>query len=350
MFGTNSINHAANLPSIDNKELQVLFGTRLAEYIIFQYRRTLAVNLFLTIDSDVDLCRTITYLCEDHDDVPDMSDSAIDGVIKRKTMAPPKVKTFHGFCKGGFETKLSIEQLECIEQSDILSKWYNDQLATAIENGKNAIMARFYRRLLVKAHPKNTGGNAGLISGGNQVGSPNQPVLFDPANADKLMTSILDVIKQMPEVAPMPNEFGKSTQDAFIFGHPKMETVLMQVPEYYSYEIVGDCANCSLFTDVFKHKPRGIMPITSYCVESQTCENGGDPITIYPVLFGIRYHGAKGALRVKAKNYLTEDQESVIYGVNFYHHMHVYDSRFLGVAWVTIAQEQPATVDGCGGD
>lgn len=347
MFGNNSINHAANLPSIDNQELQVLLGTRLAEYIIFQYRRTLALNLFLKIDSDVDLCKTITYLCEDHDDVPDMSDSAIDGTMKRKTIAPPKVKTFQGFCKGGFETKLSTEQLECINESEILSKWYNDQLATAIENGKNAIMARFYRHLLTYAHPKNSGNNAGLTGGGNVVGSPTQPVLFDPANADKFMTSILNVVEQMPRAASVENEYGQSQNDAFIFGPQSMQTVLRQTDEYMRYDSVGECAACSLFTDVFSHKPRGIMPITSFCVESHTCTSGGEPLTVYPVLFGKRYHGAKASLRVKTHNYMSPDGESVFYRVNFYHHIHTFDPRFMGVAWITVKNEQPATVSGC---
>lgn len=347
MFGSNSVNHAANLPSIDNKELQVLFGTRLAEYVIFQYRRTLALNLFLMIDSDVDLCRTVTYLCEDHDDVPDMSDSAIDGSIKRKTIAPPRVKTFQGFCKGGFETKLSIEQLECIEQSDVLSKWYNDQMATAIDNGRNAIMARFYRHLITNAHPKNTGLNAGLTGGGNVVGSPTDPVLFDPANADKFMNSILNVVKQMPKSSRVDNEYGQSAEDAFLFGPQSMESVFMQVPEYNSYDSVGDCANCALFSDVFNKMPRGVMPITSFCVESRTCLSGGEPLTIYPVLFGKRYRGSKASLRVKTKNYMSDDGDSVFYRTTFYHHIHTFDPRFLGVAWITVQNEQPATVSGC---
>lgn len=347
MFGANSVNHAANLPAIDNQELQILLGTRLSEYIVKQYRRTLAVNLFLDIESSVDLCRTIQYLVEDHDDVPDMSDSAVDGPLKRKTIAPPKVMQFQGFCKGGFETKLAVEQLECIQQSEILNKWYNDQMATAIENGANAIMARFYRHMITNSHPKNTGGNAGLTGGGNQVGLPTRPVLFDPANADKWASSILDTIKQMPRATSVPNEFGVSAEDAFFFGPQKMESVFMQVPEYNSYDRVGDCASCALFKDVFDRKPRGLMPITSYCVESRTCQSGAGPLTIYPVLFGKRYLGSKASMRVKTHNYMSNDQESVFYRVTFYHHIHTYDPRFQGVSWITVKNDQPATVEGC---
>lgn len=347
MFGSNSVNHAANLPAIDNKDLQVLLGTRLAEYVIRQYRRTLAVNLFLDVDSDVDLCRTITYLCENHDDIPDMSDSAIDGAIKRKVIAPPKVIVFQGFCKGGFETKLSVEQLECIQQNEILNKWYNDQLATSIENGGNAIMARFYRHMLTNANPKNTGPNAGMTGGGNQVGLPTRPVLFDINNADKFMTSILSVIKQMPRATSVANEFGTSIEDGFLFGPQSMESVLMQTPEYQRYDSVGDCATCSLFKDVFDRKPRGLMPITSFCVESRTCNSGGGSLTIYPVLFGKRYHGVKASLRVKLHNYMSLDGESIFYRTNFYHHIHTFDNRFQGVAWITVKDEQPATVEGC---
>ena len=349
MFG-NGVNHAANLPAIDNQDLQVLLGTRLSEYIIFQYRRTLPLHLFLKIDSDVDLCRTITYLCEDHESTPDMGDSAIDGTIKRQTLKAPKVKTFQGYCKGGFEVKLSDEQMECIGQSDVLTTWYNNQIATAIENGKNAIMARFYRHLLTNAHPKNTGSNAGMTEGGNQVGSPSAPVLFDPDNADKLMTSILNVIKQMPETGYVDNEFGRSAQDAFIFGPQGMETVLMQTEAYNRWDSVGDCGNCSLFKDVFDKKPRGLMPITSSCIERRTCVSGGETITVYPVLFGKRYMGSKASLRVKAKSYQSADGDSYFQRVGYYHHIHTYDPRFLGIAWITVAHDQPATVVGCGGD
>ncbi len=347
MFGNNGVNHAANLPAIDNQDLQVLLGTRLSEYIIFQYRRTLAIHLFLEIDSDVDLCKTITYLCENHDEVPDMSDSAIDGSLKRKVLAPPKVKVFQGFCKGGFETKLSVEQLECINQSEVLSKWYNDQMATAIENGRNALMARFYRHMLTNAHPKNTGSNAGMSGGGQQVGSPTQPVLFDPANADKFMTSLINVIKQMPRTESVPNEFGVSTEDAFFFGPQSMEAVFMQTEAYHRYDAVGSCNSCQMFKDVFDKKPRGLMPITSFCVESRTCVSGEGSITVYPVLFGKRYKGSKAAMRVQSHNYMSEDRESVFYRVNFYHHIHTYDCRFLGVAWITVRSDQPATVTGC---
>lgn len=347
MFAQSGVNHATNLPAIDNRELQILFGTRLAEYVIRQYRRTLAVNLFLDIDSDVDLCKTITYLCEDHDDVPDMSDSALDSGIKRKTISPPRVIQFHGFCKGGFETKLSIEQLECIQQSEILNQWYNNQLATAIENGRNALMARFYRHLLTTAHPKNSGPNAGLTGGGQEVGLPTKPVLFNPDQADLLMTSMLNVIKQMPRATTVQNEFGVSAEDAFFFGPQAMESVFMQTESYMRYDSVGDCATCSLFKDVFDKKPRGFMPITSFCVESRTCLNGDTPITVYPVLFGKRYRGAKASLRVKTHNYMSPDGESVFYRVTFYHHIHTYDPRFLGVAWITVKDNQPITIDGC---
>ena len=347
MFGNSGINHAANLPAMDNQSLQVLFGTRLAQFVIAQYRFTLPLNLILEIDSDVDLCRTITYLCEDHSDLPNMSDSALDSGKKRKVISPPKVITFQGFCKGGFETKLSVEQLECIQQSPILNQWYNNQLATSIENGREAIMARFYRHLLTTAHPKNTGLNAGLIQGGNVVGLPTNPVKFDPENADLFMTAVVDTIKQMPRAVAPQNEFGQSTENGYIFGPRTMESVLMQVEKYLRYDSVGSCGACSLFTDVFQHMPRGLMPITSNCIESRTCNTSAGPITIYPVLFGKRFLGAKAALRVKTKNYMSPDGESIFYCVTYYHHIHTYDARYHGVGWITVANNQPDTVEGC---
>lgn len=344
MYPENSINHASGLPAIDNEALQVLIGTRLSDFVIAQYRRTLPLQLFLTIEMDVDLCSTITYLCEDHSDLPNMSDSALDGPIKRKVMSAPKVVVFSGFCKGGFETKLSTEQLECINQSSILRDWYNRSLSTAIEDGRNAIMARFYRHMLTNAHPSNTGNNAGLTGGGNVVGSPTNPVLFDPTNADKFFVSVLNVIKQMPRTNAPENEFVASADNAFIFGPQNMEGVLMQNDNYNSWNIVGDCANCGLFKDTFDRMPRGIMPITSFCVEKRVFDNSGDPKTVYPVLFGKRYMGTKANIRVQTYNYMAENKESIFYRTNYYWHIHTFDPRFLGVAWITVQNDQPATI------
>lgn len=343
----NNVNYAVNLPAIDNQDLQRVLGTKVQEYIVRNYRLTLPAHLFINIDDDVELCRTVSYLCENHDDTPSMADSAVNGGMKRQTIAPPKVITFQGFCKGGFESKLSVEQLQCINESTILQQWYQSQLATAVEDGKNAIMARFYRHMMAKAHPRNQGANAGLISGGNQLGTLADPVLFDVDNADRWVMSILSTIKQMPKANPPGNEYGLSTENAYFFGHASMESVFMQVDGYNSYRIVGDCASCSLFTDVFDKMPRGVMPITSHCVEAYQCESGGATITVYPVLFGKRYMGTKASLHVKSTSYESKDAESVIYKTKFYHHIHTYDPRFIGLSYITIRDEQPATVQGC---
>lgn len=342
------MNHAANLPAIDNKDLQVLLGTRISDYILKVYQKTFPLHLILQIDSDIDLCRTITYLCEDLSQTPQMSDSAIDASFKRQTIAPPKVITFQGFCKGGFESKLAMEQLECINQSPILQQWYQNQLAQAVENGRNAIMARFYRHMVANAHPRNSGNNAGLVRGGQTLGTSKNPVLFDSANADKWVMSVLNTIKQMPKTTSPDNMFGQSTDNAFIFGPQAMESVFMQTDVYNDYSKVGDCAGCALFKDTFDRMPRGIMPITSDCIPTYTCQNGGENVTVYPVLFGKRYMGTKAAIRVKNKPYETPDGESMIYRTTFYHHIHTYDPRFLGLSYITVRDEQPMTIQACG--
>lgn len=347
MFGNAGANHATNLPALDNKDIQKLFNQRVASYIIKQFHYSLPLNLFFDITGDVDLCSTIHYLCETDDGAPDMSDSALDAKFKRQTMNPPKIISFSGFCVSGLETKLQVDQLECIKGNSILNDWYNRQLSRAIEKGKDAIMVRFYRMLLSSAHPGNSGNTAGLQTCDQTVGSLSKPVIFDCENADLWFTSILAVIKQMPMGNASDGMFGQSVENAFIFGPPSMEQVLMQTDKYLSYDTVGSCANCALFTDVFTHKPRGIMPITSHCVESYTCQSGGENLTVYPILFGRRYQGAAGQMRVQTKTYMTEDCESVINRTKFYHHGHVFDSRFLGLGHITIATKQPQTVDGC---
>lgn len=345
MFQNYGVNHAANLPAYDSKELQVIFGTRVSEYIIAAYRRILNLELILQIDSDVDLCKTITYLCEDDSGIVDMADTALDGPIKEQFLSMPRVKTFHGFCKGGFVFKLAVEQLECIYQSDILRNWFNSQLAASIENGRQAIMARWYRQLIASAHPKNTGNNAGLTYGGQVVGRPGAPVLFNTSNVDKFFMAVLGVIKQMPKGVMPSNEFGSAIEgEAFIFGPSIMENVLMQAEIYSRYDA---CGVCTLFKDVFTYRPRNILPITGDCIESYTCVSGGVTHTVYPVLFGKRYKGAKASLRVKTHNWMTDDQQSVFYQTIFYHHMYVYDPRYLGLGYIVIEQEQPEIITSC---
>jgi len=343
----NGINHAAQLPAMDNKDLQVLMGTRLSEYIIYQYRRTLAIELFLQIDSSLDICNTVTYLVEDHAQLPSMSDSAVDAAYKRQTLSPPRTLTFHGFCKGGFEIKMDEDQMECINQFPVLKMWYNDQLATAIENGRNALMTRFYRTLLTSVHPKNTGNSAGLTTGGQVVGAPSAAVLFDKDNADAWFKQVVNVIKQMPRTASVPNEFGHSSVDGFIFGPQEIESVLMSVSEYNRYDSVGDCGSCALFRDYFPHKPRGLDVITSYCVESLTCLSGGEPQTVYPILFGKRYRGAKASIRLKNKTYMEDATGAMINQIVYYWHMHVYDCRFLGKGHIVVNDEKPILAPAC---
>lgn len=348
MLNSFGVNHAANLPAYDSKELQILFGTKVSDYIITVYRRTLNLQLILSIDSDVDLCKTITYLCEDDSGITDMSDTALDGPIKEQFIGMPRIKTFHGFCKGGFKWKFAVEQLECIWQEDILKNWFNTQLATSIENGRTAIMARWYRQLMVSVHPKNTGNNAGLMYGGNVIGDYGEPVLFDSDNCDLWFLAMRDVIKQMPPGSTAENEFGVGLDtDAFIFGPSIMESVLMSTDLYMQWQYVGDCGNCAYFKDTFDKYPRGIMPITGDCIESYTCTSGGESHTVYPILFGKRYKGAKAALRIKSYTYNSEDQQSVFYQTIFYHHMHVYDPRYLGLAYIVIDKAQPTTITSC---
>lgn len=350
-YGTSfGVNHAANLPAYDSKDLQIIFGTMVSEYVIAVYRRTLNLHLILQIDSSLDLCKTITYLCEDDTGIADMADTALDGPIKEQFIPMPKIRTFHGFMKGGFRHKLAIEQLECIYQQDILRNWFNNQLAQAIENGRQALMARWYRELLVHAHPKNSGNNAGMMYGGHVVGQLGSPVMFNPDTADDFFMQVLAVIKEMPRVASPTSEWNRGIDgDAFIFAPSIMENILMQSDKYLRYDSVGNCAcaNCGLFKDVFTCSPRGITILGGDCVESYTCVSGGVSHTVYPILFGRRYKGAKAALRIKSHRWITEDQQSVFYQTIFYHHMYVYDPRFLGLGYIIIEDRKPPVVTSC---
>jgi hypothetical protein len=350
MYGQSGINHAANLPAVQNDDISRIFNQRIASYVIQTLHYSLPLNLILDIDSDVDLCNTINYLCQSDDNIPEFAGTALNAGGKRQTLSPPKIIQFNGFCIERMEVKLNTVQITCINQNPILRAWYNSQLQTAIDRGRETIMRKFYRELLNKAHSKNSGNMAGMQHMNQVVGTLAAPVLFDANNADKWFTSVLEVVKQMPKLGGdfAGSEFGHSSENAFIFGPPGMEQVLMQTDQYNSYDKVGDCAACSLFRDTFVHKPRGIMPITSHCIESYDCVTADATYTVYSVLFGKRNIGAKASIRVETDNYMTEDKESMIYKTLIYHHMHVYDCRFFGKGAITIQADQPETIEGCG--
>ena len=342
------INHASGLPALDNQSLQILLGTRLSSYVITQLRRTLPANLFLIIDANVDMCSTTTFLCEDFSDTPQLQDSALDSSIKRRTVAPPKIVSFHGFHKGAFEYKIAKEQLECINKSAILKSWYQKSMQRAVEDGRQSIMARFVRYLMTNGvHPSNTGNNAGLTEAGHVLGTPSDPIALSPDDfegIDDWYNEILNVSQQMPDTVPMDNEFGRSKDNLFLFGPMQLESLLRKTPEYNDANNMGEmCRGCAYFADAFDKMPRNIYHITSYCTEARIIKNGNDCCKVYPVLFGKRYQGSKASLRIDNKSYDSPDGESTFFRTTFYWNIYTYDCRNLGLSWVSIADRKPKT-------
>lgn len=341
-------NYAAGLPALDNESLQVLLGTRLSQYVIAQFKRRLPAQLFINIDMDVDLCTTHSFICEDHSDLPHIQSSAINGGVKRKTLTPPKVKTFHGYHTGGFETKMAREQLTCINGNQILRDWYRNSLEQAIEDGKQSIMAWFYRYLMAYGvHPDNTGNNAGQVRKKWRIGSRTRPIRLTPDNIDVWYVNLLNVIGEMPRMTMVENEFGASKENAFLFGPPELESLLMKNERYNSWDKIGDCAACSAFTDVFDRNPRGIYHITSYCTDEYQCRSGNQTVSVFPILFGRRYSGVKASMRVENYSYDSLDKQSTFFRTQFYWNIFVYDCRNLGLSYVILDDVQPEVVT-CG--
>ena len=116
------VNHAAGLPAMDNQGLQIVLGTRISSYVITQLRRTLPAHLFISIDSDIDMCQTTTFICEDLSDAPQLQDSALDASVKRRTVAPPKTVSFHGFHKGA-AVLAAINVDDFVTKSEWVQEW-----------------------------------------------------------------------------------------------------------------------------------------------------------------------------------------------------------------------------------
>lgn len=340
MFNQNGVNYAANLPAHQTSSMQELLGHRLSQYIIKQIRRRLPIELFLMVDSDIDICQPIKYMCVDDTNLPKLQDSAVNGPAKRYTIEPDSFITFHGFQKSVFEVKIADEQLTCINRSSILRQWFNDKLEYAVEVGRDALLNRFYRELSAKSHPRNTGQNAGLTRGGNDIGSKDRSITFNVDTADIFMNNIVDVIKQMPTGVTRENEFGMSASNGYIFAPSQIEQILMRTPDYNHYRLIGDCNMCGAFTDTFQRMPRGLFAITSDCIERYTCNAGGaNEFHVWPVLFGKRYMGAEAKLAVDFKEYSEDREDSTIYRFKYLTHMHVYDPRYIGKAYINIEKE-----------
>lgn len=339
------VDHATPLPAMDNDALKVLVPARLSPYVIQELRYTLPANLFLSIDMDVDLCQTVAYLCEDSTDVPRFNDGALDGPTKNVTMSPPRIVEFHGFHKGSFQTKLAKEQVECMQRSPILMSWYRKSLERAVEDGKQAIMARFYMYLMANGvHPKNTGTAAGLTNSIYDVGTPEEFIELDPSDENAIpdfYSHMMGVIRQMPDSGQPENEYGKSVSNAFVFGPVEMEDAFKQYRHWNDFDKMGDCAACSMMDGTFGRMPYGLMHIASRCIHSRKCMVGQEQRTVYPVLFGKRYQGAKASIRVDNRTWESQDGESIFFRTNFYFHIHVYDCRNLGLAWVSVKLRQP---------
>lgn len=339
------VDYASPLPAMDNAALNVLIPTRLSPYVIQSLRYTLPAQLFLSIDMDVDLCQKVAYLCEDTTDVPRFNDGAIDGPTSNVTLSPPRIKEFHGFHKGSFQTKLAKEQLECMNRSPVLMAWYRNSLDKAIENGRQSILSRFYMFILANGvHPQNKGMNAGLASQDYVLGTPSNPILLDPdheTSIEDFYSQVRGVLRQMPDAGQPDNEFGKSVENAFVFTTAKLEDTLMQYKRWNDWNKMGDCVRCSMMEGSFERMPYGIFHITSRCVAERNCKMGQDTMKSYPVLFGKRYQGAKAAIRVENRSWESQDGESIFFRTNFYFHIHVYDCRNMGLAWITLKTRKP---------
>ena len=348
MLDNLGVNHAAGLPAMDNQGLQIVLGTRISSYVITQLRRTLPAHLFISIDSDIDMCQTTTFICEDLSDAPQLQDSALDASVKRRTVSPPKTVSFHGFHKGAYEYKIAKEQLECINQSEILKKWYMNNMNRALEEARQSIMARFVRYLMTNGvHPKNTGNNAGLTIAGHVLGTPSDPIALDPNDfegIDDWYVELLEVAKQMPDNGVADSEFGRSKDNLFLFGPTQLEGLLMKTASYNNAALMGEgCRSCAYFNDAMDKMPRNIYHITSYCTETRIVKNGNSCCKVYPILFGKRYQGTKASLRVDSHNYDSADGESRFFRTTFYWNIYTYDCRNLGISYVTIADRKPKT-------
>lgn len=340
--------YAAGLPSETNNDLQALFANAISSYIIANYQYTLPLQAIMPIGSSIDLCGSNTFLVDESTDMPDLADTAVDSYTNRRTLTPPRTISFNGWVKSALEVKLGKEQFACISQSSILSQWFSRSLDRMVTDGRDAIMARFYRHLLSKVPACNTGMNAGMMSGRYVMGTPENPiVIYDNdggESVDRWLREMLDVVKEMPRMAPVENMFGMSAENAFLFGPTDIENAYVASDKYNTYNLVGDCAGCSMFQDSFTKMPRGVLPITSFVNEKREIVTAsGVKCTVYPVLFGKRNIGTEANISVETNNYSSNDGQSLFFNSTMYSSIYTYDPRHLGISWVTFERTKPET-------
>lgn len=343
-YQSSGVNYAANLPAFDNSQLSALFFNRVAGYLLRQLELTFPLHLLLNIQTTIDLCESVTYLCEDTDDSAALQDTALDSIVKRERLgSPPKAITFSGYNVASMEFKIASDQLYCINRSPILRQWYMNSLNRALENGKQAIFRRFYRHLMNYAvHPDNTGNQAGMLSHNAMVGSPTQPILVNNETVDYWLLELLKVAKEMPTMTMLPDNFyGMTAANLFAFAPYQLEDIYMKAPSYNTFWMTGACASCTWMQSVFDKHPRGFFHITTPCLDRRVIKSGDKTCYVYPVLFGVRYRGTQAALQTDMFTYQTQDRESLIIRINFRYQIYTYDCRFMGVSWIMLEETHP---------
>ncbi len=347
---TSGVQYANGMVNPLTEDIQDLLGYRLSDKYIQNVRKRSPVSLFVNIDMDIDLCRPLAYAIEQKPCSTGFSDSVLGGSVKAQQWDnAPKFKTFHGYREIVKLTKVHKDALTCMEQSDVLMRSMLNDANNGIEEANTAIMNTFVNEILAGGYsPANTGNNAGLQWGGQKLGTPDQPLIFDEDNADKVIRQILGTIKQMPDYSMPMNEFGSSSDNMYWVGHTSMEEVLMGTPAYNSWANIGDCAGCNMFSDVFNKKPRNIMPIGTSCLPARICKTAGEDLTVYPIIFGRRYDGHQGAIRVETDTYQSEDRDWNYHRTKIKYNFHTYDCRNTGVAWVAVKGDKPDKILACG--
>lgn len=350
----NSLSHgiqtAQGVGSVLQTDALNLAGYLLSEKYVENMRNRSPISLIMNIDYDFDMCRPTAYAYENDTSCDTgFSDAVIGGNVKPQGWEPTdEYKVFHGYRMMSKLVRIHKDKFECMQQDDfVMRQWLRDSDRN-IEQAIEQIKAEFLNFLLAKGiHHDNQGNEAGLIRHDAQLGLITMPLRGSADNMDNIIMEMLKVQRQMPKNNMPLTPYGDPTDNMFFWSDSSLESVLMKTPAYNSWQLIGDCAGCSMFDTTFSKKPRGMMPIGSDCIPATICKSAGKDRRVVPILFGTRNMGINAAIKVETSTYPSEDGKWLNFLTEIKYNINSYDCRYLGKAYIAIEDEAPEMLGAC---
>lgn len=220
--------------------------------------------------------------------------------------------------------KLSKEAKQKFECND---PRYLEMLMNADTKEARLVLERLGLYLMVAGvNGRNQGQSAGVTSGCYNLGSPVNPIVWNPESAEEAFQDLLMVFKERNiEVK------GMGMEAPFLVGPTFMEKAIYNNDRLTSYYQQGNCVSCPRITGVLSNTLYGMEMMTSDCLPTYKL----DGKTVYPILAGFK-HATDVVVEFEQveKHYHQVGDRSHLFEKYWDIGIKVWDGRYLAVAWI----------------